>query len=428
MKAAIYTLGCKVNQTESEYISEILKASGYEIVSPDDDADYYIVNSCTVTAVSDKKTRQSVRHFKREHPSSAVILLGCFPQAFPDDARAFSDADIVLGNKNPDSLPNLIQKYEETGERQVEIDAHTTGESFTGCKINSFGGRIRAFVKIEDGCDRFCSYCIIPYSRGRVRSKPINELKDEVNNLSLNGVREIVLVGINLSAYGRDFGLNIADAVEACAANPGILRVRLGSLEPDHITDDILARLAKIQKFCPQFHLSLQSGCKATLQRMNRHYTPAYYAELIRKIRNQFNNASVTTDIMVGFNGESDAEFSESAAFVRSMNFEKAHIFPYSERAGTAAQRLGGAIPKAQKEARAATIKEITDASRNAFLTSFIGSTEPILFESRNGNTYRGYTPNYAPVKVTSASNLIGTERDVKITRADGEFCYGSVI
>ncbi len=428
MKAAIYTLGCKVNQTESEYISEILKDAGYEIVNSDEDADYYIVNSCTVTAVSDKKTRQSVRRFKREHPSSAVILLGCFPQAFPDDARAFSDADIVLGNKNPDSLPTLIKQYEETGERQFEIDAHTSGEPFTGSKINSFGGRIRAFVKIEDGCDRFCSYCIIPYSRGRVRSKPLPDLKTEVSNLSSNGIREIVLVGINLSAYGSDIGLNIADAVELCAATPGILRVRLGSLEPDHITDDILTRLAKIKKFCPQFHLSLQSGSAATLKRMNRHYTPAYYAELIEKIRNQFPSSAITTDIMVGFNGETDTEFNESSFFIHSMHFEKAHIFPYSERAGTAAQHLGGAIPKTQKDARAATIKEITDKSRQTFLSSFIGNTEPILFESCDGNTYRGYTLNYAPVKVTSASNLIGLERNVKITRSDDEFCYGNII
>ncbi|MCD7722562.1 MAG: tRNA (N(6)-L-threonylcarbamoyladenosine(37)-C(2))-methylthiotransferase MtaB [Clostridiales bacterium] len=428
MKAAIYTLGCKVNQTESEYICEILKKQGYEIVSPDEEADYYIINSCTVTSISDKKTRQSVRKFKRAHPNAAVILLGCFPQAFPQAAASLGGADIISGNKSCANVLRLINEYEKTGERIVDIEAHTNNETFAKCQINSFGGRIRAFVKIEDGCDRFCSYCIIPYSRGRVRSKPLAVLKDEANSLAANHVREIVLVGINLSAYGKGEDFDIADAVRVCAETKGILRVRLGSLEPDHMTGDILDRLSKIEKFCPQFHLSLQSGCANTLKNMNRHYTPGEYETLVNKIRSTFQGASITTDIMVGFNAESESDFAESAAFAEKIGFEKAHIFPYSERSGTLAVKMGGAIAKKEKEKRALEMKKVTDKSRHKFLDSLIGETVNVLFESGDGEVWRGYTKSYAPIKAQHAKNLIGLELDVKITAVDGDFCTGTVI
>lgn len=427
MKAAIYTLGCKVNQTESEYICEMLKKNGYEIVSPEEEADYYIINSCTVTSVSDKKTRQSVRKFKRAHPNAAVVLLGCFPQAFPADAAALYEADIVSGNKNCADVLRLIKEYEKTGERAVEIQAHTNRESFSECAISAFGGRARAFVKIEDGCDRFCSYCIIPYSRGRVRSKPLDVLKKEVQALARNHIREIVLVGINLSAYGKGEAFDITDAVRVCAEESSILRVRLGSLEPDHITDEILEKLAKTEKFCPQFHLSLQSGSADTLRKMNRHYTPAEYEALVKKIRSTFPGACITTDVMVGFNGEGESEFAESAAFVRKIAFEKVHIFPYSERSGTAASKTGGKVPKCEKEQRAAKMKEITDEIRQAYLKSLVGKTVSVLFESLSGSTLRGYTKSYAPVKVPCAKNLVGTEADVEITALDGDFCIGKL-
>ena len=260
MKAAFYTLGCKVNQAESEYMAELLQKAGFEIVSPDEQADFYIINSCTVTATADQKTRQTVRRFKRHHPESAVILTGCMPQAFPEEAKRLEQADIILGNKNDGDILSLIHKYLADKSRIIDINQHETGEIFSEYSVSSFGKRVRAFVKIEDGCDRFCSYCIIPKSRGRVRSKPLQDLKREVSMLAENGIKEIVLVGINLSAYGKNQNFNIADAVEICAAESGITRVRLGSLEADHITDDIIERLAEIKKFCPQFHLSIQRG------------------------------------------------------------------------------------------------------------------------------------------------------------------------
>ena len=292
MKAAFYTLGCKVNQYESEYMAELLRSAGFEIVSPDQEADYYIVNSCTVTATADQKTRQSVRRFKRRHPGATVILTGCMPQAFPEEAKAQLDADIVFSNKSDGDIFSIINRYHTEKSRIVDINAHQTGDPFAPCAISGFGQRVRAFVKIEDGCDRFCSYCIIPKSRGRVRSKAPADLEKEVQDLAAHGIKEIVLVGINLSAYGKGQDFDLLDAVAICDRTPGIARVRLGSLEPDHITDRMIAGLAKIEKFCPQFHISLQSGCTKTLKSMNRHYTADEYADLCRKLRAAFPGAT----------------------------------------------------------------------------------------------------------------------------------------
>ena len=361
MKAAFYTLGCKVNQYETEYMSELLKKAGFEIVPPEEKADYYIINSCTVTATADQKTRQSVRRFKRRHPDSAVILTGCMPQAFPEDAEVLTEADIVMSNKNDFDILKLINEYEQKKTRLVRIEKHKTGDEFRYCSIDGFNDRIRAFVKIEDGCDRFCSYCIIPKSRGRVRSKKPEDLKKEIENLADSAIKEIVLVGINLSAYGKGEDYNIVDAVKICADTNGIERVRLGSLEPDHITDDIIRQLSQIHKFCPQFHLSLQSGCNKTLKNMNRHYTAEEYRALCEKLRNAFDSTSITTDVMVGFNEETDDDFTESLDFVKSIGFEKVHVFPYSQRNGTAASRKGDSVPKQEKEKRAQIMIEETE-------------------------------------------------------------------
>ena len=285
MKAAFYTLGCKVNQYETEYMTELLKNAGFEIVSHNEEADYYIINSCTVTATADQKTRQNVRKFKRQHPNSAVILTGCMPQAFPEQAKELFDADIVLSNKNNDDILNLINEYNINHNRIVKINKHEKGDAFQKCTISGFNERIRAFVKIEDGCDRFCSYCIIPTSRGRVRSKAPEDLKKEAELLAFHGIKEIVLVGINLSSYGKGEDFDMVDAIKICCETDGIKRVRLGSLEPDHITDDVIERMAKCKKLCPQFHISLQSGCNKTLKDMNRHYTAEEYKALCDKLR-----------------------------------------------------------------------------------------------------------------------------------------------
>lgn len=424
MKAAIYTLGCKVNQTESEFMAELLSKAGFEIVNPNEDADYYIINSCTVTATADQKTRQNVRKFKRKHPNSVIILTGCMPQAFPKEAEELIQADIVLGNKNDGDILQLINQYNINKNRVIAIDNHKKGDEFKKCSITKFSDRIRAFVKIEDGCDRFCSYCIIPMSRGRVRSKSLDDLRAEVNNLADNGIKEIVLVGINLSAYGKNKDFNIVDAVKICDENDKILRVRLGSLEPDHITDDIIEELSKIDKFCPQFHISLQSGCSKTLKNMNRHYTAEEYKELCDKLRSTFKDTSLTTDVMVGFNEETKEDFEDSLNFVKDIAFEKVHTFPYSQREGTNASKKGDSVSRNEKERRASVMIYETDKIRKNYLQSLIGKTVNVLFENEiENNIYQGYTKNYTPVRIKSDRNIIGNELDVIITQAFDDFC-----
>lgn len=424
MKAAFYTLGCKVNQYETEYMAELLRNAGFEIVKENDEADYYIVNSCTVTATADQKTRKSIRKFKRNHPNSTVILTGCMPQAFPEEAKELIEADIVFSNKNDGDILSLINEYNLNKNRLVKIEQHQTGDEFWDCSIDRFYERIRAFVKIEDGCDRFCSYCIIPKSRGRVRSKPLDTLKNEIETLANGGIREIVLVGINLSAYGKGEDFNIVDAVKICNENEKIKRIRLGSLEPDHLTDEVIDGLASCEKLCPQFHISLQSGCNKTLKSMNRHYTAEEYKALCTKLRASFDDASLTTDVMVGFNDETEVDFNESLDFVKGIAFEKVHVFPYSERVGTAASKRGDNVSKQEKEHRAAVMIEETEKIRRNYLKSLVNTSKKVLFENEiKPGIYQGYTKSYLPVRMKYDRNIVGEELEVKITNYCDEFC-----
>lgn len=424
MKAAFYTLGCKVNQYETEYMAELLRNAGFEIVKENEEADYYIVNSCTVTATADQKTRKSIRKFKRNHPNSTVILTGCMPQAFPKEAKKLIEADIVFSNKNDGDILSLINEYNLNKNRLIKIEEHKAGDTFWDCSIDRFHERIRAFVKIEDGCDRFCSYCIIPKSRGRVRSKSLDMLKNEIETLSNAGIKEIVLVGINLSAYGKGENFNIVDAVKICNENDKIKRIRLGSLEPDHLTDEVIDGLAKCEKLCPQFHISLQSGCDKTLKSMNRHYTADEYKALCDKLRSSFENASLTTDIMVGFNDETELDFNESLDFVKAISFEKVHVFPYSERVGTAASKRGDNVSKQEKERRAAVMIEETEKIRHDYLKKLVGTNEKVLFENEiEPNLFQGYTKSYLPVRMKYNRNIVGEELEVKIIDYTDEFC-----
>lgn len=426
MKIAFYTLGCKVNQYETNWLSEMAENNGFTVVNHNEEADVYVVNSCTVTGESDRKTRQTVRRFKRAHPQGIVALTGCMPQAFPEDAEKLTAADIVLGNKNNHLLFDMIKDYLAHCERVINIDIHKTGDGFVPCKIQNFEGRTRAIVKIEDGCDRFCSYCIIPYSRGRVRSKSLTDLKEEFESLIEKGFCEVVLVGINLSSYGKDTGDSMCDVVEL-ADKIGFRRIRLGSLEPDHITDEVIERLAKVKSFCPQFHLSLQSGCNKTLKTMNRHYTAEEYFELCEKLRKAFKNTSLTTDIMVGFPDESEEDFEESARFAEKIGFEKVHVFPYSPREGTRAAKMKQ-LEKSVKENRSREMIKRTSKVRNDYLLSQIGKEVNVLFETRTQDGFtEGYTENYTPVKV-KGSIPCNEIKKIKITAVDGDFCVGEMV
>lgn len=429
MNVKFITLGCKVNQVESEAMREALLAGGFQEAAEGQTADVVVVNSCTVTAVSDQKARQALRREKKRNPGAVAVLTGCWPQAFPQEAEDFLEADIVLGTTRRAALLPKILEYLSTKQRIVDIAPHEKGEKFEKLTISAMHGRTRAFLKIEDGCDRFCSYCIIPYARGRVRSKPLEDIKAEAALLGDHGYREVVLTGINLPAYGKDLGLHLCDAVEAACAAPGIARVRLGSLEPEQLTPEVIARMAKQEKLCPQFHLSLQSGCDATLKRMNRHYTTAEYRQIVHNLRQAFPNCAITTDIMVGFAGETEEEFAASLAFAKEIAFAKVHVFAYSRRPGTRAYDMPGQVANKVKEDRSRQMIAATLATQRDFFAAQVGRVEEVLFEQeREKNVYEGYTRNYTPVRAASAVPLQGQVLPVEITQALEDCCLGRLV
>ena len=426
MKAKIITLGCKVNQYESEAMLEALLAGGFQEAASGEEADVVVVNSCTVTATSDQKVRQTLRRARKENPGAVTVLTGCMPQAFPEEAAALLEADVVLGNaRRADLLPRVME-YLSSKQRIVDIAPHEKGEKFERMAVSTFHGRTRAFLKIEDGCDRFCSYCIIPYARGRVRSKPLEDIREEVQRLGEQGFQEVVLTGINLPAYGRELGLHLCDAVEAACQAPGISRVRLGSLEPEQLTPDVIARMAKEEKLCPQFHLSLQSGCDATLRRMNRHYTTAEYRQIVGNLRAAFPGCAITTDIMVGFAGETQEEFEQSLQFAREIAFAKVHVFAYSRRPGTRAYDAPGQVPNKVKEERSRQMIQVTKTTQQAFLQAQVGKVEEVLFEQqREQGVWEGYTRNYTHVLASSGKDLSGQLLPVELLEVQGESCVG---
>ncbi|MCI8502116.1 MAG: tRNA (N(6)-L-threonylcarbamoyladenosine(37)-C(2))-methylthiotransferase MtaB [Oscillospiraceae bacterium] len=429
MRIAFYTLGCKVNQYETELLSSLFHREGFDIVPFGDEADVYVVNSCTVTSTGDSKTRKVLRRIKREHPHSLAVLTGCFPQAFPDAAKQLPEADVITGSKDRYALAGAVRRALSTGERVVDIAPHSKDEAFERMSVSAFSERTRAFVKIEDGCERYCSYCIIPKARGFIRSKPLDALKQELSGLAENGYREAVLVGINLSSYGKDLGLRLADAVETACSVDGIERVRLGSLEPELLSDEEILRMSRQSKLCPQFHLALQSGCDETLKRMNRHYDTAEYRRIADRLRACFPGCAITTDIMVGFPGETDADFETSLSFVRSVGFARAHVFPYSIREGTRAASMDGQLDRTVKEERSRRMMKVAEESAASFLKAQVGQTVPVLFESKQeGLGFHGYTTNYSPVVVRTDEQLTGEIRPVLITEAAGGFCIGRIL
>ena len=429
MKIAFYTLGCKVNQYESQALSEELKRRGHEIVLPREKADACIINSCTVTKMGDNKSKKAARHLKSKNPDAIVALIGCFPQAFPKEAEQIEEVDIVIGNKNKNRVIELLEECFAERKKVSAVLEHPKTAQIECMSITSFDERTRAFLKIQDGCNRFCSYCIIPKARGRICSKPIDEITAEVKNLVSNGYGEIVLVGIDLSSYGKEFNLTLTDAVEAVSSIEGVKRIRLGSLEPEIISDEDIKRLAKLPNFCPQFHLSLQSGSNKTLKDMNRHYTADEYRQIVKKLRAAFPEMSVTTDVMVGFAGESDEDFEDSLNFVCEMRFLKVHVFPYSIREGTRAAEFKNQVAPAVKKQRAHVMQEKTEQIRQEILNENIGRECEILVEGREKNGFSiGYTKDYIPVFVENLDVPEGTLVRVKIISVHGDGCIAKAL
>ena len=428
MKIAFHTLGCKVNQYETEVMRESFIKSGYTVVPDNAPFDIIVINSCTVTAESDRKTRQTLNRFRKENPEAVIVLTGCMVQAFAEKSKDLTAADIIVGNTDVAKIEKSVHRFLQEGERIFEVSDHKRTERFNTPNIKEFAERTRAYMKIEDGCDRFCTYCIIPTARGFVRSKPIADIKKEAEELAKNGFIEIVLVGINLTSYGKGEDMNLCDAVDAVCEVEGIKRVRLGSLEPDHITDRMLMRFKAQEKFCPQFHLSLQSGCDATLKRMNRHYDTAFYRDLVTRIRNMFPDSAITTDIMVGFAGETEEEFLESVNFAKEMGFAKSHIFAYSRRNGTVAYNLKGQISKQEKSNRSKKMIEVTNQTEKEFLEGQIGKTVSVLFETNENGFSEGYTKNYTRVKVKTETAHSGEILNVKLISAKNGYCIGEFV
>ena len=438
MRVSFYTLGCKVNQNETAALERLFLRQGYTLAK-DGEADVYVVNSCTVTAEGDKKSRQWLRRAKRKNPGAVTVLAGCYPQAFPEKAAALAEADVVVGNVGRAALLQDIQKALESGERVVDIRPHEKGERFeelftadTGLRApdTGAGGHTRAFVKVQDGCDRRCAYCVIPRARGASRSRAEASVLEELAALAAAGYKEVVLTGINLPGYGKDTGTDLVSLIEAAAAVEGIERIRLGSLEPDLLDDGSIARMAAVKELCPQFHLSLQSGCTATLRRMRRVYTAEEYALVVEKLRAAYGGAaSFTTDVIVGFPGESEAEFAESLAFVRARRFLKVHVFPYSRRAGTPAADFPGQLTEAEKADRVHRMQRAADQVRDDLAQEMVGGEETVLLEQRlSGNLLTGYTRLYLPTVVKGRGLAPGQAVRVRLVGWDGENAWAEVL
>ena len=426
MNFSIITFGCKVNQCESDNIRFSMIKNGYELSENIQNADIIIINSCTVTAESDRKLRQTINRIKKTNPSGIIVLTGCMPQAFPEKAKKLLGIDIVIGNSEKHEMVSVLKNYLRNKVKIFEINNINNVFKFEKATFDSRLQRSRAFLKIEDGCDRFCSYCIIPYARGRVRSKNLEEIKKDIFNLSANGYKEIVLVGINLFSYGKDINSDICEAVKVVAENPDIKRIRLGSLEPDLVSDEIIEKLSCEKKLCPQFHLSLQSGSDKILKSMRRRYTSEEYLKLIKKLRDEFPDATFTTDLMVGFPGETENDFEKSLEIIEKTEFLKVHVFPYSRRPGTLADKYLGQISKNVKTERVKKAIEFSEKISKMVLSKFIGKTLDVLFETKDENGfYEGYTSNYIYVKVKSDKDLIGNIERVELLKIDKNFCIG---
>ena len=426
MKVAIYTLGCKVNQYETQAMEQSLRTRGHEVVPFTGEADAYVVNTCSVTAVSDQKSRQMVHRVKKQHPEAVVAVCGCYAQTHAGDVRKLG-VDLISGTGDRTGFLDLLEQA-VAEKRQIEaIDRSFERRVFEVLPAGGMSSRTRAMLKVEDGCVNFCTYCIIPYARGPVRSAPLKTAAEQAAGLMAGGYREIVLTGIEISSWGRDLktGQTLIDLVEAvCAAAPGV-RIRLGSLEPRTITEDFCRRAAALPTLCPQFHLSLQSGCDATLKRMNRKYDTARFAQSVALLSQYFDHPAITTDLITGFPEETEEEFSQTLDFIRSCGFAQMHIFPYSIRPGTPAAEMAQ-VPKSVKEERAHRAADVAAEMRRAYLDGCVGRVYPVLFEQPKDGTFFGHAPNYMEV-LAQGENLHNVVKQVRITGTDGDILFGEI-
>ncbi len=411
-KAALHNLGCKVNFYETEAMKEILEQTGYEIVPFEERADIYIVNTCSVTNMADRKSRQILHRAKHRNPDAVVVAAGCYVQAAGRGLLQDETVDILIGNNEKMNLPEILKAWEEE-HSPGRIHDMTHEREYEGLSLSRTAEHTRAYVKIQDGCDQFCSYCIIPYTRGRVRSRRLPDILMEANRLADNGYQEIVLTGIHLDSYGTDFASEeetLLTVIEETAKIGGIRRIRLGSLEPRIMTEAFVRRLAAVEKLCPHFHLSLQSGCDETLKRMNRKYRTQEFRDCCARLREAFQIPALTTDVIVGFPGETEEEFEKTVEFLKEICFYETHVFKYSRRKGTRADRMEGQVPEEVKTRRSSVLLKMTEENSAAYRRKLLGNTVEVLMEEAyefNGRMYQaGYTRDYVRVAVPGETAL----------------------
>ena len=422
MRIAFFTLCCKVNQYETQSLEQLFTQRGHTLVPFDGDADAYVINTCTVTAVSDKKSRQTVRQARKRAPEAIVAVCGCYPQTHPQDMEGLS-VDLVAGTGDRLHFVELLEQTWRDRRPVTALDDAFSRREFEILPPGGLEGRTRAMLKVEDGCVNFCSYCAIPYARGRVRSLPLEEAVRQTREIQARGYRELVLTGIELSSWG-----SLPDLIEAvCTAAPDC-RVRLGSLEPRTITEEFCLRTARLPNLCPHFHLSLQSGCDSVLARMNRKYDCARYDQSVTLLREYFDRPAITTDLIVGFPGETEEEFRQTLEFIQTCAFAAMHVFPYSKRPGTPAADLPNQVPKAEKERRAALAGEVARRMEQEYLQSFCGTIQDVLFEEEKNGLWRGHTTRYLAVEVPAAEDLHNRVRPVRLETEKGDFLWGTLI
>ena len=434
-KVAFYTLGCKVNQYETEAMLEMFKEDGYEQVGSEDYADVYVINTCTVTHMSDRKSRQYIRRMKKKNPDAIIAVVGCYSQVSPEEILEIEEVNLVMGTNERRTIVDEIKKLEvvEGDKKASTVDDIMKVRAFEEIEISQSNGRTRAFMKIQDGCDRFCTYCIIPYARGgKVRSRDMESIVNEAKTLAENGYEEVVLTGIHVASYGKDLkqeNTNLLDVIKRINEIDGIKRIRTSSVEPILFTDEFVNEVSKMEKVMPHYHLSLQSGCDDTLKRMNRRYTTSEYKEIVEKLRREIPDVAITTDVIVGFPGETEEEFEKTYNFLKEIELSQMHIFKYSPRKGTKAADMENQVSPQVKHERSEKLLQLNKENFEKFAGRMIGKEFEVLFEQELGeNRYEGLTPNYLKTIVTSNEDICGKIVKVKITEVKDEYVEGILV
>lgn len=421
---AFYTLGCKVNQYETNAMEQQFIQNNYKIVDNTEKADIYVINTCTVTNMADRKSRQMLRRVKEINQSAVIVVCGCYAQVAKTELEQIPEVDIILGINEKNKIVQIVEEYLASKNNIIEVADVSKQKEFLDFGDVTYTEKNRAVIKVQDGCNMFCSYCLIPYARGRIRSRKIENVVSEIKKIAKQGIKEVVITGIHVASYGKDFengNIRLINLLEEINKIEGIARIRLSSLEPTIVDEEFAQRLSKLEKICDHFHLSLQSGCDATLKRMNRKYTTARYKEATEILRKFYPNANFTTDVIVGFPGETDEEFNQTYKFLKEIGFYKMHIFKYSPRKGTVAEKLPNQVDGNIKEERSRKLIELSNNMQNEKNSHYIGKTVKVLFEEYENEYYKGHTTNYMVVKVKTKEQegFIDNIKDVEITEND---------